>query len=53
MGADLIIVLKNGVVVEQGTHESLLAAHGTYYELWRAQQDHENSVIAHSAKLTA
>lgn len=36
---DLIVVLKDGVVVEQGTHETLLAVHGVYHELWRAQQD--------------
>ncbi|KAH7104702.1 iron-sulfur clusters transporter ATM1 [Auriculariales sp. MPI-PUGE-AT-0066] len=41
--ADHIIVLKEGVVVEQGTHEKLLALQGTYHDLWRAQQEETSS----------
>jgi ATP-binding cassette subfamily B protein len=36
--ADKIIVLDQGSVVEQGTHESLLEKRGHYAELWFAQQ---------------
>ncbi|KAF2857535.1 ABC transporter-like protein [Piedraia hortae CBS 480.64] len=36
--ADLIVVLKEGMVVEQGTHEELLGLNGVYAELWRAQE---------------
>jgi ABC-type multidrug transport system fused ATPase/permease subunit len=32
--ADLIVVLENGVVVEQGTHEELLAREGRYLALY-------------------
>ncbi len=32
--ADLIVVLEDGLVVEQGTHEELLAAHGLYTGLY-------------------
>jgi ABC-type multidrug transport system fused ATPase/permease subunit len=31
--ADLILVLQNGIIVEQGTHESLVSAEGTYAKL--------------------
>lgn len=31
---DHIIVLEKGEVVEQGTHEELLAMEGQYYKLW-------------------
>ncbi|MBT8443156.1 MAG: ABC transporter ATP-binding protein/permease, partial [Gammaproteobacteria bacterium] len=36
--ADRIIVLDNGRIVEQGSHDALLARHGHYAQLWRAQQ---------------
>ena len=33
----MIIVLKEGEVVEQGTHEGLLRARGLYYSMWQQQ----------------
>jgi ATP-binding cassette subfamily B protein len=36
--ADAIVVLDAGRVVEQGSHEALLAAGGLYARLWRRQQ---------------
>lgn len=36
--ADKIIVLEQGQLVEQGTHQMLLASNGVYAELWQAQQ---------------
>ncbi len=38
-GADLILVLRKGRVVEQGTHSELLAAGGLYSHLYRTQFD--------------
>ena len=35
--ADMILVVDQGDVVEQGTHESLMAKKGFYYKLYAAQ----------------
>jgi ATP-binding cassette, subfamily B, bacterial IrtB/YbtQ len=37
-GADQIVVLEGGSVVEVGQHAPLLAANGRYAAMWRAQQ---------------
>ncbi len=36
--ADNIIVLDKGVIIEQGTHESLLSLKGKYFEMWGKQK---------------
>ncbi|GAB3622800.1 ABC transporter ATP-binding protein [Mariniluteicoccus endophyticus] len=35
--ADLILVMENGSIVEQGSHAELLAAEGAYWALYQAQ----------------
>ena len=35
--ADLILVMRDGDIVEQGTHEALMAKGGFYREIYQAQ----------------
>ncbi|WP_456388946.1 ABCB family ABC transporter ATP-binding protein/permease [Profundibacter sp.] len=45
--ADQIVVLEDGLIVEQGSHEELLANHGRYYAMWNSQQaDEEDAAVA-------
>jgi len=37
--ADMIFVMRNGNIIEQGNHESLLAQNGFYAELYNSQFD--------------
>ena len=37
MNADQILVMDDGQIVERGTHEQLLAAHGAYFDLYQKQ----------------
>lgn len=39
MDADRIIVLKEGLVEEYGTHEELIHAHGLYKQMWDRQRE--------------
>jgi ATP-binding cassette subfamily B multidrug efflux pump len=40
--ADLILVMSNGNILEQGTHEELLAKGGYYKQLYNAQFARQN-----------
>ena len=44
--ADIIVVLQHGVIMEQGTHEELMAAKGYYYELFTSQYRQEQHAAA-------
>ena len=49
-GCDRIIVLNRGEIVEQGTHDELLALRGRYFRLWLLQQqDVPADVVARRA----
>lgn len=37
--ADIILVVQDGKIIEQGRHEELLNAHGHYYDLWMKQYE--------------
>ena len=50
--ADNIVVLKDGQVVEQGTHDDLLSLNGVYAEMWNMQL-HATSARASQASLTS
>jgi len=36
-GADVILVMEDGSIVEQGSHDELLAAQGAYHRLYNSQ----------------
>jgi ATP-binding cassette, subfamily B, multidrug efflux pump len=45
--ADQVLMLKDGLIIERGTHNSLLAQRGAYYDLYMSQfrtQDEEGDV---------
>jgi ATP-binding cassette subfamily B protein len=46
--ADRIVVLKDGLVIEQGSHEELLRLDGEYAALFRMQAEHYGSAIVGS-----
>lgn len=45
VGADQILVMDDGVIIERGTHEDLLARAGLYSDLWARQEDAEIEAV--------
>ena len=41
--ADVIVVLEDGLIVERGSHDDLLARRGQYYNMWNRQQAEEEA----------
>ena len=39
--ADQILVMEHGRVIERGTHQDLIAAHGAYAQMWQMQKREE------------
>ena len=46
--ADIILVVRDGKIIEQGRHDELLAAHGHYYRLYTRQYEDEatNAILS-------
>ena len=48
--ADIILVMKDGSIIEQGNHEELLEKKGKYYQMFMAQKKYyEEGEAAHEA----
>lgn len=45
IGADLILVVKDGKIVERGSHQQLLGLCGEYYKMWQQQLRNENAKL--------
>jgi len=44
-GADKVIVIERGAIVEQGSHESLLASKGVYHRMYQSQFRNDKSLF--------
>ncbi|HEY0582778.1 MAG TPA: ATP-binding cassette domain-containing protein, partial [Chloroflexota bacterium] len=47
--ADQVLAMRDGQIVERGTHDELLAARGFYYELYMSQFRRERDIVAATA----
>jgi ATP-binding cassette subfamily B protein len=50
MDADSIVVLEQGCVMEQGTHQELLQKNGLYWQLWQHQLQEDERELPRSGK---
>lgn len=49
MNADQILVLDQGQIVEQGTHEALFAQQGLYHQLWSYTEKHVHTQMGEAS----
>ncbi len=47
--ADMILVLKDGQIIERGKHDELLARQGFYYDLYMSQFKKQEDAAAETA----
>jgi ATP-binding cassette subfamily B protein len=52
VGADTILVMEQGRIVERGTHDSLMHANGLYTRMWQLQRQ-QSRIHDEGAKLSA
>lgn len=50
--ADNILVLKEGKVVEEGTHDELLALKGVYFDMWNMQLHSTSSRVSQASLIS-
>lgn len=51
--ADVVMMVKDGHIIERGTHHGLLEQRGAYYDLYMSQFRHEEAAESEVAALTA
>ncbi len=48
--SDLILVVKDGKILERGNHQELLAQEGYYYELYSRQFEEESATLVFAGR---
>jgi ABC-type transport system involved in cytochrome bd biosynthesis fused ATPase/permease subunit len=51
--ADLIVVVDQGTILEQGRHDDLIAKRGAYFELVKAQLGSGRTIVESAGGATA
>ncbi|RVU84724.1 ABC transporter ATP-binding protein [Leucothrix sargassi] len=51
VSSDRIIVMSHGKIIEDGSHEALLAKQGKYADLWKAQTTNTDAVVPEASNV--